>query len=62
MLSGDPWLYLNIDPLVECSESGEPTRVLVSVVDASPRRAVTGGFRLARSVAASAGRKSDSWR
>ena len=31
MLSGDPWLYLNIDPLVERSESGEPTRVFVSV-------------------------------
>jgi hypothetical protein len=31
MLSGDAWLYLNIDPLVERSESGEPTRVFVSV-------------------------------
>ena len=31
MLSGDPWLYLNIDPLVERSETGEPTRVFVSV-------------------------------
>jgi hypothetical protein len=31
MLSGDAWLYLNIDPLIERSESGEPTRVFVSV-------------------------------
>jgi hypothetical protein len=31
MLSGDPWLYLNIDPLVERSETGEPTRAFVSV-------------------------------
>ena len=31
MLLGDPWLYLDIEPLVERSEKGEPTRVFVSV-------------------------------